>query len=610
MTFYFSLIKRLLLSISLFLFIRIVFVIYNWSLFENAKVSELLKAYLWGIRFDVASAIIVCLPSLLISLLPFTFFFKNLAARIVFLLSHIVAIVFLVVDIEYFVFLGKKMTMDVFDQDADITNQASQLLFYYWHIVVFGIVLIFLVNYFYPKIKEKKGKWPLKTVFSFLFLGLCFVGIRGGLQLRSLSPKDAFIFSDFNLGNVALNPVYTLVRSIGKKGVEKVRYFSSDEEAKEIISEERGVDESLSHPNQNVFVIVLESFSYEYLKQGYMPFLNELALKSLSFQNAFANGRRSIEALPSILASMPSLIDKPIYKSQYQANRTYSLSEALKDNGYKAQFFHGGKKGTMDFDSYVYSIGFDKYFAKEDYPEVKDFDGNWGIYDGPYLKYVVDEVSKIDGPFLAGIFTLSSHQPYSIPSEYQGKFPKGSLEIHESLGYVDQSLKEFFEKASKTSWYENTLFILTADHTQKLETKEFNNNLGHYRVPLVFFHPKINLASYNSQKVVAQTDIFPSVLDFLGVSPKYPLLMGDSVFHASVGEALNKVNNTYFYVYGDHYLRFDGEKSELYQVSKDYTDGPEVFDQKKQALIERRLRALIQYYYNGLRSNTLYPSDN
>src|SRR5690606_36927825 len=115
-------------------------------------------------------------------------------------------------------------------------------------------------------------------------------------------------------------------------------------------------------------------------------------------------------------------------------------------------------------------------------------------------------------------------------------------------------------------------------HTQKLETKEFNNTLGHYRVPLVFFHPSIDLKTYSNEKVVSQTDIFPSVLDFLGMTPKFPIYMGDSVFHEGVGESLNRVNNNFFYVYGDHYLRFDGEKTELFKVSKNFTDGAKVYD--------------------------------
>src|SRR5690606_14956893 len=142
-------------------------------------------------------------------------------------LTHAVATVFLVVDIEYFIFLGKKMTMDVFDQDEDITSQAMQLITYYWYLAVLILILIMVLNYFLPKVKEQKGKWPFKAVLNFFFLALCFIGIRGGLQLRSLSPKDAFIFEEFNLGNVALNPVYTLIRSIGKKGVEKVHYFKN-----------------------------------------------------------------------------------------------------------------------------------------------------------------------------------------------------------------------------------------------------------------------------------------------------------------------------------------------------------------------------------------------
>src|SRR5690606_36126752 len=143
-------------------------------------------------------------------------------APILFMLTHAVGVVFPVIVNEYFVFFTKKMTMEVCDQHVDSPSHATQLITDASYIALSAIILIFALNYFYPKIKEQKGKWPKKLLFNFFFLAFCFVGIRGGLQLRSLSPKDAFMFSDFNLGNVALNPIYTLVRSMGKKGVERV----------------------------------------------------------------------------------------------------------------------------------------------------------------------------------------------------------------------------------------------------------------------------------------------------------------------------------------------------------------------------------------------------
>src|SRR5690606_2835861 len=121
-----------------------------------------------------------------------------------------------------------------------------------------------------------------------------------------------------------------------------------------------------------------------------------------------------------------------------------------------------------------------------------------------YFSYFADELNQMKKPFLATLFSLTSHHPYKVPNEFIDKFDKGSLAIHQTIGYTDFSLKQFFEKASTFDWFDNTLFIITADHTQKLTTQKFQNVVGNYRIPIYFYHPKVNLKKYNDQKIVSQ----------------------------------------------------------------------------------------------------------
>lgn len=567
--------KRYFLSLLLFLIFRLLFVVYNFSLFKDFSFSEVILPYLWGLRFDVATASLLILPAFLIGV----FRFKEVFIKWFYLLFHFGAIVFLVVDLEFFNFIGKKLTMDVFTLGGDIGDQGGQLLFHYFSLLLLGFLSMALLFYFYPKNKErKKGKF-IVSLFIFILLS---ISVRGGLQMRSLSPKDAFIFSNFNQGNIALNPVYTLVRSIGKEKLNTVKYFSSDKEAYSYLVKPDSFSFSQKRAS-NVVIIILESFSYEYLKEGYMPFIESLCMKALCFDEAYANGRRSIEAMPSIFSSLPSLMDTPLYKSPYQGNKFYALPYELKKHGYETSFYHGGKKGTMGFDSYSKTIGFDFYYSMDEYPDKNDFDGNWGIFDDRYLKYFALELKNKKEPFLSSVFTLSSHQPYAIPNEFFGKFKKGSLPIHESISYVDYSLGEFFKLVEKEKFYKDTLFIITADHTQKLETKEFNNQLGRYRVPLIFFHPGFDLKKFAKEKITKQADIFPSVLDFLGIAPEYPILMGESIFKEGRGNFL-------FYDNGEHFY-YDGNKVIPLSLEED-----------------KKGRAYLQYFINGLIKNALYKN--
>lgn len=601
--------KRLFLSFSFFAIYRIIFYIYNYHYFSPFDVSDTIIAYLYGFRFDLSSMLITNLIFIIGSILPITNFFYRKLLKFIFVLSNMIFLGILVVDLEFFSFLGKKMTFDIFDIGGDIKEQATQLIQNYWFFVLMIFGNGFLINYLYPR--RKREIFFVKPIkfYKSIFIGIAIfiltgIGIRGGLQLRSISPKEAFIHHSYELGNLSLNAAYSMVRSIGRKGINKETYFSDDVMAKEAIKRSKSFE--LKHPfgkqKSNIVILILESFSQEYLNQGYSPFLTSLGKKSLYFDHNLANGRRSIEALPSILTGFPSIIGKPIYQSQYQSNQFFALPKILSDNQYQTAFFHGGKRGTMDFDAYCLSIGFDKYFALEDYPDQSHFDGHWGIFDHYYLEYFANELDKFSVPFFSSLFTLSSHQPYTIPLSFRDQFPKGSLEIHESIGYVDKALENFFEQIKDKPWYNNTLFIITADHTQKLDTVEFNNEIGRYRVPLIFYHPSIDLSQLEKRKTTQQADILSSVIDFLGIDYDKKLLYGSSVFSNLKGSAINFLSGNYFYFKEDYYLRFNENNAELLGIHSQIKE--DNHDLLQEYINETK--AYIQYTNNGLRGNSLY----
>jgi uncharacterized sulfatase len=171
----------------------------------------------------------------------------------------------------------------------------------------------------------------------------------------------------------------------------------------------------------------------------------------------------------------------------------------------------------MGFDVFTKNAGFERYYGLNEYPYPEDFDGNWGVFDEPFLQFFCNELNSYPQPFLSSVFTISSHQPYKIPKKYKGRFPKGKLDIHESIGYTDHSLREFFNKAKKQDWYENTLFIITGDHTQMNYEKAYKNVIGDFNVPLLIFHPKNKFHTMDTIKISQHTDIMPTVLDYLDI---------------------------------------------------------------------------------------------
>lgn len=597
---------RLIWLVIPYQIIRFLFYWFNPELFNDVNLNQVLESFFLGCRFDLSAIILTNLFFIIFSIIPFEFKFKKLLEKIIFFITNGFFLLISLVDLELFNFTGKRMGFDIIDIINDIKDQLPQLTAYYWPIPVllFISILIFwkLDSFFINKIQFKQKWHPLFIISDLLFLAFCFVIIRGGIQHKSITIQSAFTQGKNELGHLVLNTPYHFIRTSKNKKLQSLHFFTYDEIRQYIQNTDQLIPQT-QYKNHNVVLIILESFSLEYVEKGYTPFLNELIQKSLFFDRHLANGRRSIESLPSFLNALPSLLDEPISTSKFQSNRFQSIAHILKKNNYQNLFFHGGAKGTMGFESYCMSHGFDRYFSKEDFPDFQShFDGQWGVFDEPFLQFTADELNKAQTPFFAGIFTLSSHQPYTIPQKYDHRFTRGTLEIHQSIGYTDYALSEFFNKIKKSSWYNNTLFIITADHTQKMESKKFSNSVGKFRVPLILFHPGINLQGL-SHRVTQHSDIPKSICEFVGVHCEGINAAARSVWDIKKrGFSINRADEGYFLVQGDELYRLNalqkGQKS-----TYNWETGSET-DKKTDEV--KSLKAYLQYFINGFINNSLF----
>ena len=216
--------KALLISLLLFFFTRVGFYFTNMDYFAKSQLSELVFALFYGLRFDVATVFMVNLPFILLGFLPLSHSLIQSIRKLSFILMNIFFLGINIIDWEFFSFIGKKMTADIFDIGGDIQAQTGQIIYNYWP---YSLVIIFVFGSlikFYPNEEKSEVSFHVKGLIKssfihFLFLVFCFISVRGGLQLRSISPKQAFIFENFELGNLSLNPSYTVLRSFGKKSL-------------------------------------------------------------------------------------------------------------------------------------------------------------------------------------------------------------------------------------------------------------------------------------------------------------------------------------------------------------------------------------------------------
>lgn len=538
------------------------FLAFNFGSFSQQPVLSIIYAVICGFWFDTSALAYFYAPVILLSVLPLSA--RNVQAyqnsiKILFMLGTLLVLLLNLIDVGYFPISGKRSGFELIKIQGSQNVSPLVYLRDYWYLLLILLCALWLTWKYYPKatassIKPKTIEWLLLIPL----LMVLFIGARGGIGLKPLNTLDAARLTGADLMPLTLNTPFQMLMTIEQTGVTEKHYF--DEAVISQLNNPSHTTTANGHAlGKNVVLIIVESLGKEYVGYynkgiGYTPFLDSLMQHSEVYMHAYANGKRSIEGIPAIIASMPGWLEGDYINSFYQTNKLRGIGYYLKQLGYTTSFYHGGKNGTMSFDRFVANTGAGAYFGLNEYPDKeRDFDGNWGIPDEPYLQYVGHELSKNPQPFFSTIFTLSSHHPYQLPAAYKNTFKGGVLPIHATIEYADFSLRRFFEFAKKQPWYNHTLFVITADHSSENITPYYQTSQGKYEVPLVVFEP------WNNTK-----NEITSTADHLGIMPiilNRTLPAGSTYFSFSTKEALQYDGGFFQLIDYPFVYKFDGEKS-------------------------------------------------
>lgn len=555
---------RMLWALLALLLSQLLFYLFNLRIFGALGFGQTMTI-LWGnIRFGFATAAIFMLPYLFI--LPFP---RKKAlplwADILLILPMVVALVANISDWAYFQFTYRRISSDILPYltiGGDMGNLVPLFLRDYWPVVVSGVALLTLFVWISLKtkllsIRKTHMHWTNRVVGAVVVVLALLFFINGGFRMNALQLNDAARYCEMKNTPLVVNSAYSIVETLPIPQLDNTQYMS-DQEAEALfdpsfttMNYSTPADSSLTAAYPNVVVIVLESFSQEYMgcynggrEESFTPFLDSLATLGHAY-NGRSNGKKSIEAMPSVFSSIPTLTETPFILSEYFNNDFSGLPALLAKNGYHTAFFHGSYNGSMNFDKYCAKAGFQQYYGKNEYVAKHgdaEADPAWGIFDEPFLQYSLEEINQFKEPFLAGFFTISSHHPYAIPESHKGEFKQGRHPLLQCVMYSDYALRRFFEEAAKQPWYQNTLFVITADHPGQGLTPEYNGYDGWYRIPMIFFAPGEKTQSDSTHaaplhrlpfpddsRIVQQTDIMPSILDYTGVRERC-LCFGTSLF--------------------------------------------------------------------------------
>ena len=582
--------------------LRLAFTWQNAAFFKQID----LQLFLVGSYFDAITIALLSMPLFLL-LHPLRKQFNLRLKAIVTLLTKcylvVIGLIILLLntwDIAYFSYTQKRSGFSYFLHlltGTETSSLAGEFLKEFWWLPLLFFVLAFVLWRALVRFGNEEPTKSSKRAWLqfFLILTLAIILGRGGVQLRPIGIVDATALSSLEQAPIVLNTAFTVLKTTDEGSAQLLQFHDQNSMRKFLPSKE-GSALSVLPKNTNVVVIILESFGTNYAgpnsPKSYSPFLDSLVQKGLFFDYAIANGRTSMDAVPAILAGIPSWLPESYILSPYCSNQLNSLPQMLKDKGYQTSFYHGAKEGSMSFKSFTKAIGVDTYKGLESYPNQAHFDGNWGVWDHHMLSYFGKELSQQQQPFFSSIFTLSSHHPYTVPTSYKGQLKSGPEPLCKTISYTDQSLSRFFKRFQNEVWFKNTLFVITADHVGPTRQKQFQTLDWRYRIPIAFYHPSKALPKPSKGVVFQQIDIMPTVLDMLGLQ-KAAFQLGSSCFEHNQSQKMVYDNgNLLSFIYnGTNLLPIAWTPN----VKRNYT--------KDQAQISQQMSALYQHYMNSLIEN-------
>jgi len=626
------LIYRIFIVLLLFALSRTGFFLFNHKMFPGIDAGEFFRILRGGIVFDLSAAVYLNMLFILLHIIPLDIRYKSIYQRVlmwIFFITNGFALAVNSADYVYYRFVFKRATADVFGTFGNEENLAKmffRFLFDYWPAAIICIFLWVLMVWLYKLVKPIRNQTSNRLLYHSLnvlavpvVLALAVGAARGGFKhsTRPITISNAarYVESPRDVA-IVLNTPFSLIRTYGKKSIVKYDFFEK-EKLDSLYNPHYNPLPGRPFRDDNVVIIILESFAREYIGalnpeledgnyKGYTPFLDSLIKEGLTFKVSLGNGKKSIDAMPSILASLPSL-ETPYIISHYANNDINGLPSLLKSKGYYSAFFHGAPNGSMGFDSFARMAGFDDYFGLDQYPDKNDFDGMWGVWDEPFFMFFADKLNDFREPFLASVFSVSSHHPFKVPEKYTGKFKKGPAPICEVIGYSDYALRKFFDKVKTEDWYAKTLFVITADHTNESVHEEFQNNFGSFSIPVIFYSPSGNLKGMEN-KIAQQIDIMPTILNYLNYDEEFIAFGNDLFDSTSESFAFNTNGSTYHLYMQDHLMEMiDNEPVGLYDYVTDKFLKNNILGSEKQLaeFMEEKLKAIIQSYNSRLADNDM-----
>ena len=608
-------VKLYLLLIAIYTAFRVALLLLNLDRVGTTTFSEVVRAFVMGVRFDVVTiGFIIAIPTIILILFSF-FGRKSRVFEIIYTWFLTVCFTFTFgicsADIPYFEQFFDRFNITAFEWMATgdsvfvfkmIFEEPTYILMMI-PVLMAGFVFWFFAN----RIMKNSTGWESVGylrygIYTLLLGGLIFIGMRGRLNEKSpIMVGTAYFCNNAMLNQLGLNPNFTLARSWldsldpdnqtvrfmpDEEAIENMQQYLGIEKPDEEYPLARAVEGSPNPKDYNVIVVIMESMSYNKTAHGgnsrnLTPFLDSLMDRSLSFNNCYTSGTHTYCGIYTTFTSYPVVFRNHALKRipvlQYDG-----FAAVLQNLGYQTAYFTTHDKEFDNVAGFLSQNEVERVVSQADYP-VSEVKTTLGVPDDYMFRYsmdIYDYMAAQGKPFFAAMMTASDHGPYYIPDYFEPRSTELKYQITE---YADWSLQRFMELASTKPWYDNTLFVFVADHGAALDT-DYSIPLSYFHSPLVFYIPGMEAVA--SEALASQMDIFPTVMGILG----------KPYVNNTFGIDLLNDSRPYVYFMGDNkYGVLDGEwlfinkpgagKKGLYKYrDKDITNWLEVYPELGEAM--------------------------
>lgn len=421
---------------------------------------------------------------------------------------------------------------------------------------------------------DARRAWGWRPVLSVVFAALAFISIRGTLQHRPINPSTVAFANDAMVNALALNSFYSVTyaayRMKDERSAESLYGDMAPEEAIAIVRTTADLPATPDNPAiptlhrqqasltvdkpRNLVLIVEESLGAQFVGslggQNLTPELDALAQEGWFFTRTYATGTRSVRGLEALTTGFPPTPAEAVVKMPNAQTGFFTLAELLGRQGYGSRFLYGGEAHFDNMRGFFLGNGFDEVVDLPRFSTKPEFVGSWGASDEDMFKELDHLLMQQRGkPEFILAFSVSNHSPWEYP---EGRIPPDGEPdtVENTVRYADWALGRFFETARTRPYWDDTVFLVVADHDARV--------YGATDIPVERFHiPALilggSIAPRTDDRLISQIDLPPTLLSLIGISSEHPMI-GSDLTVRSPGRAIMQFGDNYGYLRGDQLL--------------------------------------------------------